>query len=91
MSATRAEKLAERLRAASVGTLEADAAAPELARRMLEARAPAPLAPLPAQLDLDGTAHEIAPETERMRLFTPAPAQLAGQTYMDTDNESEQT
>lgn len=46
---------------------------------------PAP-APLPAQLDLDGQAHEIAPQTERIRLFEPAPTQLPGQTYIDTDS-----
>jgi hypothetical protein len=46
----------------------------------------APLPSLPAQLDLDGQAHEIAPQTERMRLFEPAPAQLPGQTHIDTDS-----
>jgi len=40
------------------------------------------LAPLAAQLDLDGRAHELAPQSERMRLFEPAPAQLEGQTDM---------
>lgn len=47
----------------------------------------APLAPLPAQLDLDGHAHEIAPETERLRLFEPAPTQLPGQSYLALDAE----
>lgn len=42
-----------------------------------------PLRPLDAQLDLDGTPHEIAPQTERVRLFEPAPAQLPGQTHME--------
>lgn len=37
---------------------------------------------LPAQLDMDGRAHELAPEHERLRLFVPAPTQLPGQTYM---------
>lgn len=46
---------------------------------------------LPAQLDLDGRAHEIAPQTERMRLFEPAPTQLAGQTHLDTDTTGEHT
>jgi hypothetical protein len=46
-----------------------------------------PLASLPAQLDLDGTPHEIAPQTERLRLFEPAPTQLPGQTYIDTDSD----
>ncbi|HEV2924023.1 MAG TPA: hypothetical protein VGW98_08315 [Solirubrobacteraceae bacterium] len=50
-------------------------------------RACGTLAPLPAQLDLDGNLHEIAPQTERMRLFEPAPAQLPGQTHIDTDSE----
>jgi hypothetical protein len=36
---------------------------------------------------LGGTAHEIAPQTERLRLFEPAPAQLPGQTYIDTDSD----
>jgi hypothetical protein len=45
----------------------------------------AALAPLPAQLDLDGQEHEIAPQTERMRLFKPAPAQLPEQTHVDID------
>jgi hypothetical protein len=49
-------------------------------------RAGASLAPLPAQLDLDGTPHEIAPQTERLRLFEPAPTQLPGQTHIDTDS-----
>jgi hypothetical protein len=48
-------------------------------------RAGASLAPLPAQLDLDGGLHEIAPQTERLRLFEPAPAQLQGQTWLDLD------
>jgi hypothetical protein len=50
-----------------------------------ERRASATLAPLPAQLDLDGGAHEIGPQTEVMRLFAPAPQQLEGQTYMRTE------
>lgn len=45
------------------------------------------LTPLPAQLDLDGRFHDIAPQNERMRLFDPAPVQLAGQTFLDTDHE----
>ena len=43
---------------------------------------PRELAPLPAQLDMDGNAHEIAPANERLRLFDPAPAQLDGQTFL---------
>lgn len=49
--------------------------------------ASASLAPLPAQLDLDGGLHEIAPQTRQERLFAPAPEQLAGQTHLDTTNE----
>jgi hypothetical protein len=49
-------------------------------------RAGASLPALPAQLDLDGTLHEIAPHTERLRLFEPAPAQLQGQTRLDVDD-----
>jgi hypothetical protein len=41
----------------------------------------ASLAPLPAQLDIDGGLHEIP------RLFEPAPTQLPGQTYIDTDSD----
>jgi hypothetical protein len=52
-------------------------------------RARASLTRLPAQLDLDGTPHEIAPQTERMRLFEPAPTQLAGQTYLEQTGEKE--
>lgn len=42
----------------------------------------APLRRLPAQLDIDGRPHELAPQTEPMRLFEPAPAQLPGQTSL---------
>lgn len=45
------------------------------------------LEPLPAQLDLDGRPHDIEPQNERLRLFEPAPAQLPGQTYIDTERE----
>jgi hypothetical protein len=45
----------------------------------------APLAPLPAQLDTDGRLHEIAPQSEAMRLFEPAPRQLEGQTAMEVE------
>lgn len=48
-----------------------------------------PLTPLLAQLDLDGGLHEVAPETGRMRLFEPAPTQLEGQTYIDTDERAD--
>jgi hypothetical protein len=48
-----------------------------------------PFTPLPAQLDLDGRAHDIAPQTERLRLFQPAPVQLEGQTYIDTDERTD--
>lgn len=41
----------------------------------------------PQQIDLDGGLHDVAPVHERLRLFAPAPAQLAGQTHLDTDNE----
>lgn len=51
-------------------------------------KAPARLVPtLGAQLDLDGRLHDLAPQTERMRLFEPAPTQIEGQTYIDTPNE----
>ena len=50
-----------------------------------ETPARARLTPLPAQLDLDGGAHELAPQTRQERLFAPAPNQLAGQTHLDTD------
>jgi hypothetical protein len=39
------------------------------------------------QIDLDGRLHDVAPQHERLRLFSPAPTQLAGQTYLNTDNE----
>lgn len=49
---------------------------------------PAPaLRPLLAQLDLNGDAHELAPETERLRLFEPAPAQLEGQAWLELEAE----
>jgi hypothetical protein len=44
--------------------------------------------PRAQQIDLDGQLHDLAPQTERMRLFNPAPTQLAGQTYIDTDREA---
>jgi hypothetical protein len=66
-----------------------DALNAELERALGKPRAGASLGPLPAQLDLDGTPHEIAPQTEPMRLFEPAPAQLPGQTFIDTDPASE--
>lgn len=47
----------------------------------------ASLARCPQQIDLDGQYHDLTPQNERMRLFEPAPAQLAGQTYLDTTNE----
>jgi hypothetical protein len=37
------------------------------------------------QLDVFGGSKDLAPATERMRLFEPAPAQLQGQTYLDDD------
>lgn len=58
--------------------------------RLLGSPEPSPLRALLAQLDLDGQAHEIAPEHETMRLFEPAPPQLAGQTHLDTDHEHEE-
>ena len=45
-----------------------------------------PLTPAEQQLDLDGRLHDIAEQTERMRLFEPAPRQLDGQTHLDLDN-----
>jgi hypothetical protein len=45
-----------------------------------------PLIPTDQQLDPDGNLYDIAPQTEPMRLFEPAPAQLSGQTYIDTDS-----
>lgn len=38
-----------------------------------------PLSGFDQQLDLDGHAHDLAPATERLKLFEPAPIQLAGQ------------
>jgi hypothetical protein len=38
---------------------------------------------LPAQLDIDGRAHDIAPAHERMRLFEPAPNVPPGQSTLD--------
>jgi hypothetical protein len=38
---------------------------------------------LPAQLDIDGRAHDIAPAHERMRLFEPAPNVPLGQSTLD--------
>lgn len=46
--------------------------------------------PLPAQLDLDGRAHEIAPAHERPRLFEPAPTQLAGQQGLSITERDEE-
>ncbi len=43
------------------------------------------LRPFAQQLDLDGQLHDIAPHSERLRLFDPVPAQLEGQTYLDLD------
>jgi hypothetical protein len=37
------------------------------------------LVPCDQQLGLDGELHDIAPGSERLRLFEPAPAQLPGQ------------
>jgi hypothetical protein len=42
---------------------------------------------LDQQLDVDGALHDIPPHTAILRLFEPAPNQLAGQTYIDTPNE----
>ena len=39
------------------------------------------------QLDLDGNAHDIVPEPERLRLFEPAPEQLEGQASLELDAE----
>jgi hypothetical protein len=44
-----------------------------------------PLRPCAQQLDVDGQPHDLAPQSERMRLFEPAPAQLPGQTFIDLD------
>lgn len=44
-----------------------------------------PPRPMLQQLDVFGGAHDLAPQTERVRLFEPAPAQLQGQTSMETD------
>jgi hypothetical protein len=41
------------------------------------------------QLDLDGNAHDIAPEHERLKLFEPAPEQLEGQAWLELDVELE--
>jgi hypothetical protein len=54
-----------------------------------QSRSPGTPSRLPAQLvDLDGQPHEIAPQAERLRLFEPAPEQLKGQTFIDTDSEA---
>jgi hypothetical protein len=45
---------------------------------------------LPAQLDLHGNAHELAPTCERLRLFEPAPAQLRGQTFLELDEPGDE-
>jgi hypothetical protein len=42
---------------------------------------------LDQQLDLDGGLHDIGPQTAILRLFEPAPSQLAGQTHIETPNE----
>lgn len=57
----------------------------EQAQISAETAARARLTPLPAQLDLDGGAHEIAPETRQERLFAPD-RQMRGQTFL-TDEE----
>lgn len=41
------------------------------------------------QIDTDGQLHDLAPAHERLRLFEPAPTQLAGQMCMDTTNGRE--
>jgi hypothetical protein len=43
---------------------------------------------LPAQLTVDGREEQIVPGTEAMRLFNPAPTQLAGQSYLDLDSDN---
>jgi hypothetical protein len=45
--------------------------------------------PFAQQLELDGGVHDLAPSSERVRLFKPAPAQLPGQTYIDTPTGKE--
>jgi hypothetical protein len=56
--------------------------AEEIDARALTATLAAAAPRLNAQLDLDGQAHELAPQHERMRLFEPAPEQLDGQLGM---------
>ncbi len=43
---------------------------------------------LAQQLDLDGHLHDLAPQSDRMRLFEPD-TQLAGETFMDTDDRTD--
>lgn len=45
---------------------------------------------LPQQLDIGGGFHDLAPTHERVRLFEPAPAQLAGQAYLDHDERGDE-
>jgi hypothetical protein len=40
------------------------------------------------QLDVDGGAHDLAPAHKALRLFDPAPNQLAGQLFMSTDEST---
>jgi len=39
------------------------------------------------QIDTDGQLHDVAPAHERLRLFMPAPTQIAGQTSMTIPTE----
>jgi hypothetical protein len=43
---------------------------------------------LAQQLDVFGGATDMAPRTRQEKLFLPAPAQLQGQTYIDTESEA---
>lgn len=52
---------------------------------MPERPASTPPRPLAQQIDLDGQLHDLAPQSEAMRLFTPAPAPIAGQTRISEE------
>jgi len=50
-----------------------------------ELEAPAALVPMDEQLGLDGSRHELAPASERLKLFEPAPAQIPGQLGLELE------
>lgn len=46
---------------------------------------------LDQQIDLDGGLHDVAPATAKLKLFEPAPNQLAGQQQMETTTQGKDT